>query len=254
MMAHTNFIKTILLPIPAFLFLSCSEPTTEKKEIHTDSTIEIKQNFDDKIDNNDSKKIIIFAEGIDTMSYTEAELSVIVKNNPEINDSLPLPPDMAYVTNGDEIRFDSEVGQDEYYILYAYFLKNKNGEKKYQSQRKNLISIFRTINGIFQKLNHGGTYYGHQYTRIIGYAEYSIYSQIDNDNYKKEYDYKPQKQIYLKSLMQIIEDELRADNDLSKTDKVAVKKELTISVNNLDKLIKNYSDLRSTVKFQNENY
>ncbi|HSZ86962.1 MAG TPA: hypothetical protein VK787_13095 [Puia sp.] len=110
------------------------------------------------------------------------------------------------------LSFGSEIGQDEYYILYAYFLKKKNNKNNFEVRRNTLIKIYNDINEIFGMLSYGGTYFGHQGRRIIGYAEYSIYLYSQNEeDYKKKYDISKQKKFYINSLKQFIVNEESAD-------------------------------------------
>lgn len=159
----------------------------------------------------------------DTFSYSKQKFNDIVDFFPEFYSDIVYHPDSLYLKNhfkrfinadGEEedIRFSSELGRDNYYVLYSYFLKMRNGEKKYTDRRKNLIAIYRHINGIFEGLQGGGTYFGHQHRRILGYAEYSIYqySQSKND-LKKNFDLVKQKELFLNSLKQIIKDKISVE-------------------------------------------
>ena len=124
----------------------------------------------------------------------------------------PDNPDQAYFNANDQEEFGSEVGQDDYYVLYAYFLKQRNGVKEFVKQRQKLIDIYSNINSLFAYFEYGGTYFGHQSRRILGYAEYSIYLlPKTKDNISKTYDITIQKGLYIKSLRQPIKDEGKID-------------------------------------------
>jgi hypothetical protein len=134
----------------------------------------------------DTAKVMISGYGSDSLFYTKGDLKKVLKYHPElVDDNFPLQPDASYslckyhtnITGTVDawLYFSSEQGQDAYYGLYAYFLALKNSGDKYKEQRSTLIKIFRDINDIMGNINGGGTYFGHQYTRILGYAEYAIY-------------------------------------------------------------------------------
>jgi hypothetical protein len=144
--------------------------------------------------------VFIAFETGDTNTYSKEEYNHIVDNHPEFFENEILHPDLAY-TCADKEGFNSEAGQDGYYVLYAYFLKQKNGISKYAERRKKLISIYQNINQLFQQLQGGGTYFGHQSWRIMGYAEYavSIYKR-NEQSISKAHDISEQKELYIKSL------------------------------------------------------
>src|SRR4029079_15576325 len=73
------------------------------------------------------------------------------------------------------LTFGSEAGQDEYYILYSYFLKLTNVGQNLELRRQKLFQIYQDLNQIFGLLNNGGTFFGHQYRRLNGYCEYGVY-------------------------------------------------------------------------------
>jgi hypothetical protein len=106
-------------------------------------------------------------------------------------------------------------GQDEYYVLYAHFLKQRNGIDEFAERRKKLIAIYKNINSLFQHFEHGGTYFGHQSLRTLGYAEYSVYLYKHFEDYfSKAYGIAKQKDIYIKSLRQLIDDESSVDFEI----------------------------------------
>lgn len=111
--------------------------------------------------------------------YTKQKFQLIIDSFPQLRgiNGIIEHPDSAYFKYPvfvNEYTFGSEVGQDEFYLLYAYFLRQKNGDK-YSKERDTLINIYRKLNEFYQELNRGGTYFGHMYERIVGYAEYDIY-------------------------------------------------------------------------------
>jgi hypothetical protein len=209
--------------------------------------------------------VVIYSDEYDTTVFSKEELEIFLKYNPELNKDIISSPDISYAKRGsnsltypDSIRnmFESEVGEDEYFELYAYYLKNRNGIGKYNAQRKRLIKIYLSINDIFGMLDYGGTYYAHQHMRIVAYAEYSIHKQIDHeDYYVKQYDYSKQKEIYVQSLRQLVKDEASIDNmTLGEKNKTERLNEILESITDLNALISDYFDLKCAEEFQYSNY
>ena len=103
-------------------------------------------------------------------------------------------------------------------------------------------------------LNGGGTYYGHQYTRILGYAEWSIYVYKENGNYIKSYDITKQKGLYIRSLKQYLDDEVNNDPELSPDEKTKKLKDLLGRVNVIGQSITTHFYLVMAQEFQYSNY
>ena len=199
--------------------------------------------------------LIIPTETVGTIKYSKDEFNQIVDDHPELFINYWEDPDKKYYCNGDSKGFGSEVGQDSYYVLYAHFLKQKNGIDKYAVMRKKLIDIYTNINSLFQRFQYGGTYFGHQYPRILGYAEYSVYLYSEqSDNIEKTYDITKQKELYIKSLRQLIDDESKIDNETLGNDKIARSKELNKIVDVLNQLITDNFYLRRTQEFHYGHY
>ena len=197
----------------------------------------------------------ISTETVGTFKYGKDEFNQIVDNHPELFTNYWEDPDKKHSCNGGSKEFGSEVGQDDYYVLYAFFLKQKNGIDKYAKQRKKLIDIYTNVNSLFQRFQYGGTYFGHQYPRILGYAEYSVYLYSEQiDNFEKTYDITKQKELYIKSLRQLIDDESKIDNETLGKEKIERNKELNKTVDDLNKLITDNFYLRRTQEFHYVHY
>jgi hypothetical protein len=251
-----NFMKTLLF-ISIFGLLGCNNQTKkleEKQPIDTFVQAE-------KTNNPDNSKYYIIQDTItitteigDTLRYAKADFNSIVDKHPEFLKNYPENPDQAYYNNGKE-EFSSEVGQDSYYELYAYFLKQKNGDEKYAQQRKKLIDIYSKINSLFQHFQYGGTYFGHQSRRILAYAEYSIYLlPKKKEDIEKTYDITKQKELYIKSLRQLIDDESKIDFNTLGNDKVERIKDLNKLVDELNSLITDNFYLRRAQEFHYGHY
>ena len=225
--------------------------------------------------NNDPKlekeKIVIYSEkNNETLILSKNELNKIEKLFPLFKSEFISNPNEAYSASGqwkdyinqngkvEHYSFGSEAGQDKFCLIYAYFLKQKNGEKKYKKERQNLIELYKAINGLYGGLNYGGTFYGHQHKRLNAFAEYSVYLLKNNgEYYNKKYDFRNQKKLYLKSLIQYVTDE-ESQNVYYQMDLVENKpkasertKELEKKIDILQKLITNYFYLNQVQEFEN---
>lgn len=266
------FMKGVIL-ISVILLSSC-------KQMHDKEVVVIHKNVEKtKIELPASKlerlkyhtrkdTVYIFSQARDTLKFSREEFNDIIDNFPELYSMNTADPDSTYSIskiwvdlvdssgNKNHISFNSEVGQDVYYILYAYFLKQKNGIVKYSIRRKNLLVIYRTLNSLFGALNYGGTYYGHQYSRIEGYAEFSIFwFRHYEDYFDRPYDISKQKEFYIAGLKQLIIDEVKIDNNqIREREKDERRKELFGLVDNLNKEITDNFYLRMAQSFQSEHY
>jgi hypothetical protein len=247
--------KIIYILTISITFLSCNnQPNKVEKE--NVAEIETQTNkFDNSKYYTNQDTILIATEIGDTLKYAKNDFNNIVDKHKEFFEEYPKNPDQAYFNDNDKEEFGSEVGQDNYYVLYAYFLKQKNGVKEFAQQRQKLMDIYSNINSLFGHFEYGGTYFGHQSSRILGYAEYSIYLlPKNNDNISKTYDITKQKELYIKSLRQLIEDENKIDFNTLGQEKIERTKKLNKIVDELDKLITDNFYLRRAQEFQYGHY
>ena len=249
-MKQTIYILTITIGL-----LSCNN---QPKQVDK-TTIANTDTKTTKVDNSkyytQQDTILIATEIGDTLKYAKADFNNIVDKHTEFFEEYPDNPDQAYFNDNDKEEFGSEVGQDNYYALYAYFLKQKNGVKEFAQQRQKLIDIYSNINSLFRHFEYGGTYFGHQSRRILGYAEYSIYLLPKNkDDISKTYDITKQKELYIKSLRQLIDDESKIDFNTLGQEKIERTKKLNKIVDELDKLITDNFYLRRAQEFQYGHY
>jgi hypothetical protein len=255
----------ILLYISVCTLLSCNSRTKlsdKKPSNETGPHVEVPSNTPTihKIDNSKCyttlDTLIIPTEIGDTLKYAQNEFNKIIDDHPELVSDYTQNPDETYQCNGEKGAFNSEVGKDGYFMLYAYFLKNKNGDKPNSERRKKLISIFSNINSLFSHFEYGGTYFGHQYARILGYAEYSIYLYKQNEKYgnSKTYDITKQKALYIQSLRQLISDESTIDFNVLGKKKVERTRQLNKIVDEIDKAITDNFYFRRTQDFHYGHY
>lgn len=216
---------------------------------------------DSLLKNNESLKYYIRTDSIlfitgrgDSIYYHKEFLNKVVDTHPELYNDNVSEPDINYLCGNNQDEFSSEVGRDDYYMLYAYFLQQKNGISKYKERRKNTINIYTNINQLFGYINYGGTYFGHQYQRILGYAEYSVYSFDFLKENLKNYDITKQKDLYIKSLKEIIKDEVETDVELKLNGNYELRKkeryrELMPIIDSIETLITDFYYLRSAQEF-----
>ncbi|HMC99040.1 MAG TPA: hypothetical protein VKH37_02775 [Ferruginibacter sp.] len=245
-----------LFCLPAFALLSCTQHAAKKPPVDDTAKVEIPTKVDNSIYYITKDSLTIIGQPGDTLSYSKDEFNEMIDDHPELVSNNIHNPDQLYHCNGETGEFNSEVGQDNYFMLYAYFLKSKNGDTKYAERRRKLIGIYSNINALFQHFEYGGTYFGHQYARIPGYAEFSIYLFRQNENYPlyKTYDITKQKDLYIKSLRQLITDESSIDFNTNGKDKAERTMGLNKIVDEIDKAITDNYYLRSAQDFQYGHY
>lgn len=237
-------------------FLSC-----QKQKINQRITLPIDTAVVKAVEDSTAKVIISVNE--EQFEFTKNQFELLQLFFNKLNKDYFVTPDIAYVKsqqcNFDDFKelkqdFSSEAGQDYFYIMYAYFLQQKNGIKSHETLRKKLLNIFRTINDLNGQLQYGGTYFGHQHSRIHGYVEYAVYKSIDNDSYHKEYDIGKQKNMFLQLLRQQVLDEERFDYETVGDGKIKRRNELMKMIDDLDGSINTFYDLRLAQEFQYFHY
>lgn len=257
--------------IAVFLIAGCQQPIKAPDKVKSVDTLLA----DKYVSNPDRTKyyitkdtVIIATESADTLTFSRQDFNEIVDNFPELYNEVAMEPEITYYSGGifkdsiaadgcqKHITFGSEVGQDRYYILYAYFLKKKTGEKRFAEQRRKLTKIYNDINDLFGCLNYGGTCFGHQSSRIAAYTEYSVYLYAKGKDYfTKKYLISNQKQYYIRSLKQLIKDEVSTDNAVIesrlKREKIL---ELNKFVDDLDNLIMDNFYLKQAQAFHYSHY
>lgn len=209
--------------------------------------------------------VYIVTASDETMKYSREEFNSIIDSFPELYSDIVLHPDSAYANsriwvdlvdslgNKLHVSFGGEAGQDGYYMLYAWFLKNKNGIQQHAARRKKLLEIYRTLNHLFGSLNYGGTYFGHQYSRIEGYAEFDIYRYINKKAlFVNPSDFRQQKAQFISALKENISDEdVNLITDIDKRERLL---ELRKDINYLNREITDYFFLEMARSFRKDNY
>jgi hypothetical protein len=207
----------------------------------------------------------------DTLTYTKEQFNEIADNFPGLHEEYSRNPDLVYYSGSvkditdisgkqKHLTFGSEIGQDRFYMLYAYFLKQKNKSKDDDEMRNKFIDAAHRINDIFGLLNYGGTFYGHQHKRIYGYAEYWVDGYKDWEkswsNDFRNVSLTKQKELFFLSLRQQITDMVTNDIYLLHKNDAKRKKIKSIfeQVEKLNSLISNYFMLLRIQEFRYSYY
>lgn len=210
--------------------------------------------------------LVISTPGLENLKFTGKEFNFIITHYPEIYKDISYSPDEAYAIwcerpkdfqqEANYVSFGSEVGHDAFCRVYAWLLMKKTGDSAYAVRRKKLLALYQEINDLFGYLAFGGTYFSHQVARIHGYVEYdiSIFAEYQDD-FEKRYDFQKQKNLYIASLRQMIEDEINADLDnFGTSDKAPHKRKLNQIVDNIARSITDYFYLDRTQRFHYAHY
>lgn len=196
--------------------------------------------------------------GYEKRIYPKDSINKIIDEHPEFFKEYIKDPEFEYWNNiGD---FGSESGQDQYYVLYYYFLKQRNPSKLDDVKRKRLIELFHTYNSLYRGISYSCTGFGHQYERIYGIAEYIVYWSKDYDNSDEKYSFTKQKKLYIKLLKQMVAEEVEVDENLfgpeeiSKIQKAEKRKYLYSIVDRIDSLSTDWFYLRRGQEFNYNSY
>jgi hypothetical protein len=147
--------------------------------------------------------------------------------------------------------FSSEAGKDNFYVIYAYFLKRKT-QNHYPKIKKQLFEAYQQINRYYGHWNSGGTYFGHQSWRIIGYTQFDVYNYIKYKEEKHiEPDYRKQKSLYINMLRQRAIDQVNIEHGVYPK---GAKTKMLDAVSKIDKSIDNWFLLQKAILFEKQNY
>lgn len=204
----------------------------------------------------DSVLLASFEE--DIVYVSKDEFNDVVSKHPEFFVEFSTDPDRTYAENVDG-NFSSEVGQDNYYLFYAYFLRNTNEMYKidddFNDQRNKIMIIYTGLNRIFSLLDGGGTGYMHSYRRTFGEAEYAVYLYaLTRKDFTVKYDITNQKNLFKQTLEQVVNDRLGNTFDIHETEKPALKEEIFALISEIDSQITNSFYLTQAQQFYYNNY
>ena len=205
----------------------------------------------------DSVLLASFQE--DIVYVSKEDFNDVVRKHPEFFAEYPTDPYVTYSSIPSSVEFGSEVGQDMYYLYYAYFLRNTNEMYKidddFDHQRNKVMIIYTRLNRIFGLLDGGGPGYMHSYRRTIGEAEYAVYLYaLTRKDFTVKYDITKQKELFKQTLQQIVSDRLGSTFDIHETEKPELKKELFALINEIDTQITDSFYLTQAQQFYYSNY
>lgn len=242
-----------LLLIVLLVFISCTEKIDKQISISSDPKKEKEKKKEQSIHKKFYAKsdTVFIQEGSgDTLVFTKEAFNQVIDKHSEFFRKYDVSdPDKAYHNERSE-GFTTEAGQDYYYLLYAHFLRERNG-RGHETKRKKLREIFWNINALFQKAEYGGTFFGHQHQRIPAYAEYILHTEPEDEiNFQKTYSVTEQKRLYLESLRQLIRDVISIDIELrNRQQKRERSRFLNKNVQALDTLITDLYYLRKAQEY-----
>ncbi|MGE8426969.1 MAG: hypothetical protein ACN6O7_03795 [Sphingobacterium sp.] len=198
--------------------------------------------------------VVLHFQTSDSLVYSREDFDNILSNHPEFLFEETLDPTLSYHLQHD-MEFNSEAGQDNYCMLYSYFLMQVNGEQKYATQRKRLFQLFSKINELFALIEYGGSYFGHQHNRLLAEVEYSIYLMPkDKSELQKTYAINNQKQLYIKDLRQLVADETANNDGIEPQRKLSQIKRLNKVIDYINQLITDNFSLKRAQYFQSNYY
>ena len=254
------YIKVVLFY--CFCLVSCGQNKLEEQNtnsIHQEKPEEQTTNQFNPEKYYTTKESVLLAsfEG-DTVYVSKESFNNVVRKHPEFFTEYPTDPERTYAENSDE-QFTSEVGQDMYYLYYAYFLRNTNEMYKidddFNHQRNKIMIIYTRLNRMFSLLDGGGPGYMHLYRRTFGEAEYAVYLYaLTRKDFTVKYDITKQKELFKQTLQQIVTDRLGSTFDIHKTEKPELKKELFALINEIDSQVTDSFYLTQAQQFYYSNY
>jgi hypothetical protein len=170
-------------------------------------------------------------------TYEGKTFNTLIDYFPTLYQFPPVSPDSSYALSGvwkdikdssgeiKHLSFGSEAGQDGYYVIYAWFL-NKKLSRAARNRAEKLTEIYRMINNIFGRLEHGGTGFGHTYKRITGISAYDGYI-YDYTKLKPSYYFEADKNTFINTLKKYITKRADADIRIRETDEKTKKQILS---------------------------
>ncbi|WP_367209948.1 hypothetical protein [Sphingobacterium sp. R2] len=198
--------------------------------------------------------IVLYFRTNDSLVYSREDFDTILSNHPEFLFKETFDPTWSYHLQHD-MEFNSEAGQDNYCMLYSYFLTQVNGEQKYATQRKRLVQLFSKINELFALIEQGGSYFGHQHKRLLAEVEYSIFLMPkDKSEFRKTYAINKQRQLYIQGLRQLVADETANNNGIEPQRKLSQIKRLNKVIDDINQLIPDNFSLKRAQYFQSNYY
>ncbi len=198
--------------------------------------------------------IVLHFQTNDSLVYSREDFDNILSKHSEFIFEKTFDPTLSYHLQHD-VEFNSEAGQDNYCMLYSYFLMQMNGVQKYATQRKKFFQLFSKINELFALIEQGGTYFGHQHKRLLAEVEYAIYLMPkDKSEFRKTYAINKQRQLYIQGLRQLVADETVNNKGIEPQRKLSQIKCLNKVIDDINQLITDNFSLKRAQYFQSNYY
>lgn len=143
------------------------ETTEESEPVNLVST---------KIDNSvhyTQKDSVTIETGYGDMVFSREEFNEIVDKHPEFFlDEVVDPKTSLYKLNK---QVYGELGGNQYFSFYAYFLRKRYDFELYKEEKDKLRGIYYNLLNFGSFISGGGSYYTHEKGRLAGYVEYDAY-------------------------------------------------------------------------------
>ncbi len=227
------------------IFLLACSSLTDEKDIEHDT-------------NPPTEIIITHIDNGDTISFSKQEIDRFNDYFNMRSEEIKHPDELIELIEDDlqlSLHYSSEVGIDNFYLLYSYSLRTNKSLEYYDLIKSRLVKIYRTINSINGALQHGGTYFGHQYWRAQGVAEYWMYQKKEKKVPNLDFFIAEHKKPFIDSVQLYVNKKIQHDSDLYseelKNDRKQVIKPL---VDRLDSLIDSYFKLNQARQYQQKYY
>lgn len=116
-----------------------------------------------------SDTVILKTQNNIIRKFSKSNFNTMVDTHPEFFHDIIESPDILYALYGKG--FAGEADQDIYFLLYTYFLQQRNTGETNTKHRERLIQIYSDMNSLFRYVSNGGNYFGHQEIRFAAEAE-----------------------------------------------------------------------------------
>ena len=209
--------------------------------------------------------ITIIGNTYDTLRYDRKTFNEIIDHFPTLPRNPPLRPDIAWSLSGTfktftdvngeskTISFSDEVEQDEFYMLYAYFVSKQYPCANSGKLKTTLEKAYRVLRNVYLSIEGFGTYFTHQYRRIAGYAAFDAYWAKCPPEPGEEPGFQKQKELFLRTLRAELVDLIRYGQYFG-TEIPVKTKEVLDDLQELDLLITDYFILRRVQAYRYSYY
>lgn len=132
------------------------------------------------------------------MVFSRKSFNEIVDKHPEFFLDEVVDPKTSLYQLSKELY--SELGGDQYFSVYAYFLRKRYDFKAYEEEQEKLRRIYYNLLDFGSFISGGGTYYTHEKGRLTGYVEYDTYLLSIEGKSSDEANFEEQKKAHMNYL------------------------------------------------------